>query len=107
MARGGPGTWSVRSPSIVGVFSVRDGVQPVTVSDPVLDAAEEFVLAVEAPIRTVRLILRAITLVCADLDQPYADLACDGVSSAPLLGREAGGYPQQGDDLVGADGPGG
>ena len=29
---GGTRTWAVRSPSIVGVLSVRDGIQPVTVA---------------------------------------------------------------------------
>ena len=35
-----------------------------------------------------------------DLDKPYTDLACDIVGSAPLLGRETGGYPEQGNDSV-------
>lgn len=83
-------TWSVRSPSIVGVLPVRNGIQVVTVGDPVIDPAEEFLLAVETTISSVRLILRPITFVRHHLDELYADLACDIVGGSPLLGREAG-----------------
>jgi hypothetical protein len=95
---GGTRTWSIRSPSIVGVLPVRDGIQPVTVGDPVIDPAEEFLLAEKTTISPVRPILRTVTFVGPHLDEPYADLACDFVCPAPLLGREAGGYAEQSDD---------
>jgi hypothetical protein len=92
---GGTRTWSIRSPSIVGVFPVRNGVQTVPVGDPFIDPAEELLFAVKTPIRPVRLILRAMTFERHHLDEPYAYLACDVVSSTPLLGGEAGGHPEQ------------
>jgi hypothetical protein len=95
---GGTRTWSIWSPSIVGVLPVRNGIKPVTVGDPVIDPAEEFLLAVKTTISPIRLILRTITFVGHHLDQPYTDLACDFVCTAPLLGREAGGYPEQSED---------
>jgi hypothetical protein len=100
VVRGGTGTWSVRSPSIVGVLSVRDGIQAVPLGDLVIDPAEEFFLAVKAPIRPVRLILRTITLVRHHLDESYANLARDVVGGTPLLGSETGGHPEQGDNTV-------
>ena len=91
MIGGGAGTRSVRPASVVGVLPVRDGVQSVPIGDPFLDPGEEFFLAVETPIRPVRLIRRTITFVRHHLDERYADLACNVVSSTPLLGSEAGG----------------
>ncbi len=99
---GGTRTWSVRSPGIVGVLSVRNGIQPVLFGDPIIDPAEEFFLAVETPIRPVGPILRTITFVRRHLDEPYADLARDPVGSTPLLGSKARGHPEQGDNSVGA-----
>ena len=61
--------------------------------NPIIDPAEEFLLAVKTPIRPVRLILRTITFERHHLDEPYADLACD-VGSTPLLGSEAGDTEQ-------------
>jgi hypothetical protein len=40
VVRGGARTWAVGSSRIVGVFPVRNGVQPVPVGDLVLDPAE-------------------------------------------------------------------
>jgi hypothetical protein len=99
---GGTRTWSVRSPGIVGVLPVRNGIQPVLFGDPIIDPAEEFFLAVETAIRTVCLILRAITFVRHHLDELYADLARDLVGSIPLRGSETRGYPEQGDNSLDA-----
>jgi hypothetical protein len=101
---GGTRTWSIGSLSIVGVLPVGNGIQPVTVGYTVIDPAEEFLLAVETTINSIRLILRTITFVGHHLDQPYADLACDCVCTAPLLGREAGGHPEQSYDPLRAKG---
>jgi hypothetical protein len=89
---GGTRTRSVRSPSIVGVLPIRDGIQPVTIGNPVIDPAEEFLLAVKATIGPVRLILRTITFVRHNLDEPYAHLARDLVGCTPLVGRETWRY---------------
>jgi hypothetical protein len=95
VVRGGTGTWSIGSPSIIGVLAVRNGVQAISVGDLIVDAAEELVFAMKTPIRPVRLILRAITFEGHHFDEPYADLACDVVSSTPLIGSEARGHPEQ------------
>src|SRR5215217_6845342 len=87
---GGASARSVRSPSIVGVLPVRNGVQPVLIGDPFLDPGEKLVLAVETPIGGVRLILRTITFVRHHLDERYADLARNVVGSTAFLGSEAG-----------------
>jgi hypothetical protein len=105
VVRGGTGTWSIRSPSIIGVLAVCNGVEAVLVGDPIVDPAEEFLFAVKTPIRPVRLILRAVTFVGCHLDEPYADLACDVVSSSPLLGSEAGGHSEQGYHAVDSKDP--
>jgi hypothetical protein len=99
---GGTGTWSVRTPRIVGVLAVRDGIQPVLFGDPIIDPAEEFFLAVETAIGTIGLILRTITLVRHHLDEYYADLARDLVGSVPFLGSQTRGYPEQGDNSLDA-----
>jgi hypothetical protein len=102
---GGTRTWSVRSPGIVGVLPVRNGIQPVLSGDLIIDPAEEFFLAVETPIRAVGLILRTITFVRHHLDELYADLARDLVGSIPLLGSQTRGYPEQGDNSLDAKDP--
>jgi hypothetical protein len=40
MIRGSVRAWSIGAPRIVGVFSVRDRIQPVPIDDLILDAAE-------------------------------------------------------------------
>jgi hypothetical protein len=92
---GGSRTWSVWSPGIVGVLSVRNGIEPVLSRDPIIDPPEELFLAVETPIRSVGLILRTITLVRLHLDEPYADLARDIVGPSAFLGCETGGHTKQ------------
>jgi hypothetical protein len=74
---GGAGTCPVRPSGIVGVFPVCDGVELEALGDVIFDPAEKLVLAIETAIGPVRLILRAITLVGFDLDNPYADVARD------------------------------
>jgi hypothetical protein len=98
MVGGSTRAGSVRSPSVVGILPVRDGIQPVAVGNPVIDPAEEFLLTVKTTISPVRLILRTITFVCHHLDEPYAHLARDVMGGAALVGRETGGDSQQGDD---------
>jgi hypothetical protein len=99
---GSTGTRSVRSPGIVGIFSVGNGIQPVLLGDLIIDPAEEFFFAVEASIRPIGLILRTITLVRHHLDEPYANVARDLVGCVSLLGSQTRGYPEQGDNSVDA-----
>jgi hypothetical protein len=91
----GAGTWPIGSSGIVSVLPVRDGIQPVTLDHLVLDATEQFVLAVEATIRTVRLILRTIIFMGFHLDDQNPDVASDLMRCAPLLGRETWRDAQQ------------
>ena len=98
----GTRTWSVRSPGIVGVLSVRNGIQLVLLGDPIIDPAEEFLLAVEAPIGPVGLILRTLSFVRHHLYELYADLAGDLMGSTSLRGSETRGYPEHGDNSVDA-----
>jgi hypothetical protein len=81
-------TWPVGSSDIIGVFPVRDGVQSIPVCRLILDPAEQLVLAEETTIRSVRLILGAITFVCLDLDERYAYLARNFMGCFPFLGSQ-------------------
>jgi hypothetical protein len=102
---GGASARSVRSPSIVGVLPVRNGVQSVVIGDPFLDPGEKLVLAVETPIGGVRLILRTITFVRHHLDERYADLARNVVGSTAFLGSEAGGDAEESQHVAGTKYP--
>ena len=90
MVAGGTRTWSVWSQGIVGILSVSNRIQPVLFGHAIVNPAEEFVLAVEAPIRPVGLVLRAITFVRHHFDQPYADLSRDVVGTTAFLRCETG-----------------
>jgi hypothetical protein len=87
--RGRTGTWSVGAPSIIGVFSVGDGIKLMAVGHLILDPAEQLVLTEETAIRSVREILGAVTFVGRDLEKRYTDLVRDIMGGTTLLGREA------------------
>jgi hypothetical protein len=81
-------TWPVGSSGIIGVFPVRDGVKFIPVSHLILDPAEQLVLAKETTIRSVRLILGAITFVRLDFNERYAHLARNITGRCPFLGSK-------------------
>jgi hypothetical protein len=94
----GAGTWPIGSSGIVSILPVRDGIQPVTLDHLVVDATEQFVFAVEATIRPIRLILRMIIFMGFYLDDHDPDVASDLMRCAPLLGRETRRDAQQSHD---------
>jgi hypothetical protein len=95
MIRCGAGTWSVRPSGIVGILPVRDRIQPMTLDHLVIDAAEQLVFAVEAPVRAVRPILRMIIFMGHHFDDRYAQLARDIMRRATFLGCETWRNSQQ------------
>jgi hypothetical protein len=95
MMCGGTRTWAIGSLRIVGVLAVRNGIQLVPLGNLIVDAAEELLFAVEAPIRSIRLILRSITFVRRDFNERYAHLARDIMCRTPLLGRQTWRYSEE------------
>jgi hypothetical protein len=89
------GTWSVRPSGVVGILSVRDRIQPVTLDHLIINAAEQFVFAVEAPVRAVSSILRMIIFMGYHFDDHYAYLACDVMRRLTFLGRQTRRDPEQ------------
>jgi hypothetical protein len=85
---GRTGSRPVGSSSIIGVFPVCDGIKLIAVGHLILDPAEELVLAEETTIRSVYLILGAITFVRLDLDERYAHLARDIMGRSLFLGSK-------------------
>jgi hypothetical protein len=89
------GSGSVGSPRIIGVFAVRDRIEPMPISDHLVDPAEQFVLAVETSVGAVRLVLRPIMLVRFHFNDRYADLACDIMRRNAFRGRKTRGHSEQ------------
>src|SRR5512133_153443 len=79
---GRTGSRPVGSSSIIGVFSICDGIKLMAVGHLILDLAEE------TTIRSVRLIFGAITFVRLDLDERYAHLARDIMGRPAFLGSK-------------------
>ena len=94
---------AVGSLGVVGVLTVGDRIESVLCEQLVADRGEEFVLAVEAPVRPVRLVGGAITFMGDYLDNFRADERGDVVSRPAFIGGEAGGYAEDRDDRVGAE----
>ncbi len=95
---GRPGAGPVGPTRVVGVLAVRDGSEPVRGRDVVGDPREELVLAVEAAVGSVGPVGRVVALVRRDLDDRRADVGGDVVGAATLVGRQAGGDADDGDD---------
>jgi hypothetical protein len=85
---GRTGSRPVGASSIIGVFAVCDGIKLIAVGHLILDPAEQLVLAEETTIRSVRLILRAITFVRLDFKERYAHLARNIMGRSPFLGSK-------------------
>jgi hypothetical protein len=86
--RGRTRPWSVGSSGIIGVFPICDGVKSIPVCHLILDPAEQLVLAKETTIRSVRLILGAITFVRFDFNERDAHLARNIMGRCPFLGSK-------------------
>jgi hypothetical protein len=97
-------TWSVGASRVVGVLSISDGIQAVPVDNFILDAAEQLLFAVEAPVRSVGLILRPIGFVGCHLDERYAKLPSDIMCCTPLVGGETGRHSHERDNTARAEG---
>ena len=99
------GTWSVRPSGVVGILSVRDRIQSVTLDHLVINAAEQFVFAVETPVRAVSSILRMIIFMGYHFDDRYAHLARDVMRRLAFLGRQTRRDPEQRNNLLLAKSP--
>src|SRR5205823_13350395 len=84
----GAGPGAVGPAGVVHVLPVRHGGQPVPAHNLVVDPAEQLVLAVEAAVRPVAPVLRAVPLVRAHLDNPYPDPRAHPVPAAALRARQ-------------------
>jgi hypothetical protein len=85
---GRTGSRPVGSSSIISVFPVCDGIKLIAVGHLILDPGEQLVLAEETTIRSVHLILGAITFVRLDLNERYAQLARNIMGHSPFLGSK-------------------
>ena len=91
---------AVGASRVVGVLAVGDRGEPEPGHELVVDAREQLVLAVEAPVGAVGAVGGGVALVSLDLDHARADLPGRLVRGLALVRRERGGDAEDRDDVV-------
>ena len=100
-ARSGP----VGALGVVGVLSVGHGIELMRGDHLVVDACEQLVLAVKTAVRGVGDVRRVGALGRRHFDDPRPDERRHLVRGSAFVGREAGGDPEDRDDVLHAQRP--